>query len=396
MERLWSRSYIAMFVANLALFIAFYMLYPTLPLFIQQMGGSEAAVGLSMGVFMLASVLFRPLIGGLLDRFGRRPFVVAGLLLFIVSMLLYRWVGGLAALMALRFLHGTSWAASSTATQTVVTDMIPPARRGEGLGWYGMTMTFAMAVGPAFGLWLIGDLSYGEPSGSLFLIGAGLSAVALLLTFGAHMPFQPADAGEGAFWSRIEVVEKPVLPLAAAVFFLFAAYGGITTFVPLFAASLQVNSGAFFLVYAATLALSRPLAGRLSDRYHETAIVLPALVITALALVVLSLSTGEAGMLAAAVLYGIGFGSAHPVLHAATIRLARQDRKGVANATFSTAIDLGIGLGAILLGWIVPFTGYRGLFLVSAASVAVCLVVFLFVRRMLVAAPHPAATGEAA
>lgn len=392
MERLWSRSYIAMFAANLVLFIAFYSLYPTLPLFIQQMGGSEAAVGLSMGVFMLASVLLRPLIGGLLDRFGRRPFVVAGLLLFMASMLLYPWAGGLAALMALRLLHGTSWAASSTATQTVVTDMIPPARRGEGLGWYGMTMTFAMAVGPAFGLWLIGAGSYA----ALFLTGAALSAAALLMTFGAQMPFQPGGAGDGPLWARIEVVEKPVLPLAASVFFLFAAYAGITTFVPLFAASLQASSGTFFLVYAATLALSRPLAGRLSDRYHETAIVLPALLITVLALVVLSLATGLAGLLVAAVLYGIGFGSAHPVLHAATIRLARPDRKGVANATFSTAIDLGIGLGAILLGWIVQLTGYRGLFLVSAASVAVCLVVFLFVRRTLVAAPHPADTGGAA
>jgi len=210
------------------------------------------------------------------------------------------------------------------------------------------------------------------------------------------MPFQPGGAGDGPLWARIEVVDKPVLPLAAAVFFLFAANAGITTFVPLFAESLQASSGAFFIVYAATLALSRPLAGRLSDRYHETAIVLPALLITILALVVLSLATGLAGMLAAAVLYGIGFGSAHPVLHAATIRLARPDRKGVANATFITAIDLGIGLGAILLGWIVQLTGYRGLFLVSAASVAVCLVVFLFVRRTLVAAPHPADTGGAA
>jgi MFS family permease len=374
-ERLWTKSFILTSVGTLFLFNAFYMLYPTLPLFIKQMGGNEAQIGLSMGAFMLTSVMVRPIVGGLLDRYGRRPFIVGGLLLFILAMYLYNWIGGIAVFMGLRILHGMSWAVSTTAISTAVTDMIPSARRGEGLGWFSTSMTLAMAFGPLVGIWVIQYLSYH----ALFLFAVVLSAVALLLTFGAKMPFRPQSGAR-----RIELFEKPVLPISISVFFMFIAYGGITTFVPLFADSIKVNSGAFFLAYAATLALSRPLSGKLSDRYGETFVIVPALVITILALISLSFSSGLFGVLASAVLYGIGFGSATPALQSAAIRLARPDRIGVANASLATANDLGIGLGAIMLGWVSQYTSYPFLFAVSAVSVAFSLLVFIFfVKRSL-------------
>lgn len=364
-----------MTVGMFFLFTAFYMLLPTLPLFIKQMGGNEAQVGLAAGAFMLTAVIFRPFVGGLLDRFGRRPFIVWGLLLFTLAMYMYDWIGGIVVLMGLRILHGTSWAFSTTAIITAITDMIPSARRGEGMGMFSMAMTVAMAIGPMFGIWVTENLSYH----ALFLFAALLSAAALLLTFGAKMPFRPQPGAR-----KIELFEKSVLPIMASVFFLYIAYGGITTFVPLLANSIKVNSGAFFLAYAATLALIRPIAGKLSDRHGETFVIVPALVITISALIVLSYSTGLFGVLVSAVLYGIGFGSVQPALQAATIRLARPDRKGVANASLLTATDLGIGLGAIMLGWVSQYMSYQVLFTVSAVSVALSLLMFtFFVKRLL-------------
>ena len=245
MERLWTKSFVLMTAGMLFLFIAFYSLLPTLPQFIKQIGGTEAQVGLATGAFMLSAVIFRPLVGGLLDRFGRRPFILWGLLLFALAMYMYNWVGGIVVLMGLRILHGMSWAFSTTAIITATTDMIPAARRGEGMGWFSMAMTLAMAIGPMFGIWVAQNLSYH----ALFLFAVGLSAVSLLLTFGAKMPFRPQSVGR-----RIELFEKSVLPVTVTVFFLYIAYGGITAFVALFADSIQVNSGAFFLAYAATLA----------------------------------------------------------------------------------------------------------------------------------------------
>lgn len=375
MERLWTRPFIQMTIGMLFLFTGFYLLLPTLPLYIKQLGGSEAQVGLIIGIFTLSAVIFRPIVGGLLDRYGRRPFIVGGLLFFALSMYLYDWVAGILLLVVLRIIHGMSWAISTTAVGTAITDIIPSTRRGEGMGWYGLAMTVAMAVGPMLGIWIIQNYSFH----SLFLFATSLSVVALILGFMTKIPFQRRAA-----IGRMEFFERSVLSVTVAIFFLAVAYGGITTFLPLFAESLQLNSGTFFLVYAIALTLIRPMAGKLSDRYGETFVILPALGITILALIVLSLSTGLTGVIISAILYGIGFGSAQPALQAATLRLARPDRKGVANASFFTAFDLGIGFGAIMLGWISQYTGYQTLFTVSAVSVAISLFIFaILVKRLL-------------
>ncbi|MBM7656424.1 MFS family permease [Neobacillus cucumis] len=375
MERLWTKSYIFMIIGMFFLFTAFYMLYPTLPLFIKERGGNESQVGLAMGAFMLSSVIFRPFVGGLLDRFGRRPFIVWGMLFFAVAMYMYNWIGGIVVLMLLRILHGITWAASTTAISTAVTDLIPSTRRGEGMGWSGMAMTLAMAIGPIFGLWVTQNLSYH----SLFLFAVVLSATALVLTFGAKITFTPQTASR-----KIEPFEKSLFPVMVSVFLLFIAYGGITSFVPLFADSIKVNSGTFFLVYAATLVLIRPFAGKLSDKYGETFVIIPAKVVTISALVVLSFSTNLFGVIISAIMYGIGFGSAQPSLQAATLRLVSSQRTGVANASYSTGADLGIGLGAIILGWVSQYSNFHVLFTVSAVSVTLSLLMFtFFVKRSL-------------
>jgi MFS family permease len=375
LERLWTKPFILMTVGMLFLFTGFYMLLPTLPLFIKYIGGSESQVGLVVGAFMLSAVILRPIIGGLLDRYGRRPFIIWGLLIFTLAMYFYSWVGGVFVLLGLRVLQGLSWAVSTTAIFTAITDIIPSTRRGEGMGWFSTAMTLAMAIGPMCGIWIVQNLSYQ----ALFFITVGLSVAALMLMFGAKIPFQPKKTGT----QKIELFEKSVLPITISVFFLNITYGGITAFVPLFTNSLAVNSGAFFLVYAATLVLSRPIAGKLSDRHGEKLVIIPALVITIIALIALSLAEGLIGIIVSAVLYGIGFGSASPGLQAATVRLARPDRKGVANASLLTATDLGIGLGSIVLGWISQYTSYSVLFMVSAVSVGCALIVFrVFVNRM--------------
>jgi MFS family permease len=209
MERLWTRSFISMTVGMFFLFTAFYMLYPTLPLFIKQMGGNESFVGLAMGAFMLSAVAFRPLIGGFLDRFGRRPFILWGLSFFAVIMYLYNLVDGLIALMILRVLHGMSWGVTTTAIMTAVTDLIPANRRGEGMGWSGLAMTLAMAIGPLFGIWISEHLSFQ----SLFIVAVVLSIAALFLIMSSKMNFTPQKGTK-----KIDLFEKSVLPVTAVVF----------------------------------------------------------------------------------------------------------------------------------------------------------------------------------
>lgn len=372
MARLWTRSFTQLTLVSFFLFAGFYMLLPALPLYIQELTGSDAMVGLAGGLFTLFAVVFRPLVGGLLDRHGRRRFILWGLALFAAVTYLYGVAAGIIALLALRVVQGVSWAFSTTAVIAAITDVIPAQRRAEGMGWYGMAMTLAMAVGPMISIWVVEQVEFG----GLFLISAALPLVALLLAATTPTPFQPKTNGR-----KLELFEPAILPLAVTVIFLSVGYGATLNFLPLYTESLDVNAGMFFLVYSLALLLVRPVAGRLADRFGEAAVISPGLLVTAAALFVLSTAKGPGSIVISAVLYGIGFGSAQPALQAATIRLVGPERTGVANASFLTAFDLGIAVGSMALGWVAESLGYRSLFMLSAGSVIVALLLFSILGR---------------
>ncbi len=375
MERLWTKSYIMLTITALLLFSGFYLLMPTLPIFIKQLGGSESQVGFIIGVFTISAVIFRPIVGGLMDRYGRWVFIISGLLFFAITMYFYDWVTGVIFLVVLRILHGVSWAIGTTSIGTAVTDVIPPSRRGEGMGWYGLAMTLGMALGPIVGIWVVKSFSFHY----LFLLCTALALLAFILALTTKIPAIQSTAKK-----PISFFEKALLPAAIVTFFLTITFGGITTFLPLFAANIQVNAGTFFLVYAITLTVIRPLAGKISDTRGEGFIIVPALFTLIIALFVLAMTKGLVGLIITAILYGIGFGSAQPALQIAMLRLAPPEKRGVANAIFLTAFDLGIGLGSIILGFVSQLMGYQMLFMVCAASGFISLLIFvLFVKKTL-------------
>mgnify|MGYP001943730245 FL=1 len=275
----------------------------------------------------------------------------------------------------MRLIHGIGWGFATTAAAAAIADIVPPARRGEGMGWYGLATTLAMAVGPILGVWTLESYTFR----GVFLLALALSLASLLAMSVPRLTFQPAQERK-----RIEIYDASTVPVSIAVAFLAFAYGAVTTFLPLFAVTIDVNPGVYFLVYALSLTLARPLAGTLSDRHGEATVIIPGTALIIGALVVLSTATGIGGVIAAAVLYGIGFGSAQPALQAAILSMVPKERFGVANASFFTAFDLGIALGSTLLGWVADWLGYRALFTAGGVSLAISLAVFVaFVRPRL-------------
>lgn len=288
MERLWTKSFIGLILTLFFLCFGFYLLLPTLPIYIKELGIDESQLGLIIGSFTLSAVVARPIIGGLLDRFGRRFFIIAGLIIFAISMFLYNWASGILLLFLLRILHGFGWAISTTSIGTSITDVIPDRRRGEGLGWYGLSMTVSMAIGPIIGVWMVQSYSFKY----LIFVAFCLSIAAILIALVTRVPILRSD-NKG----KIVYFDKSILSISVAIFFLALTYGGITTFMPLFAESIQVNAGTFFLIYAIALTITRPVAGKLADRYNEGSIIIPSLLITIVALLLLSLSNGLLGVI---------------------------------------------------------------------------------------------------
>lgn len=371
LEGLWTRNFILITLANFILFVSFQMLLPTLPVYAETLGGGEIVAGLIIGIFTIAAVMSRPYAGFLMDKRGRQGVLVIGFLVFILSVFLYNFTVSVILLLGLRLIHGFGWGFATTASGTVAADVIPPVRRGEGLGYYGMSAVLSMAFAPAIGIYI--SQSYGFTQ--LFIISTVLAGIALAMTMG--IKYVPVTTTQQKV--KPAIFEPTSFRPSSVLFFLTFIYGGVVTFIVLYTASLGIegeSSGLFFTVYAVFLFVTRPFAGRISDRKGTDVVVIPGLILATAGIVLLGLAQGLSYMLFSAVLIGLGFGAAQPSLQALTIKLAPPERRGAANATFFSAFDLGIGLGAIILGTVSTWVGFANMYLLSGLAGVIGIILY--------------------
>jgi len=370
---LWTKDFIAICIVNFIIFAAFQLLMPVVPQYAFYLGGDERIAGYVVGIFTISAVLIRPWIGFELDRRGRKAIFIIGLAIFVFAVLGYIWFPVLVSLLLFRVIHGFGWAGSTTAAGAIVADIIPPQRRGEGMGYYGMFSNLAMAVGPALGLFLITNISFN----SAFYVSAILAAIAFFLALFLRVP--PILKGEGE--NKPVFFEPTSFQPGLIMFFVTLTWGGIVSFLPAYAFSLGLEDiGIYFTIYAIVLMAIRPFAGMISDRYGSGVVLVPGLICVSLAMLIISYAHTLPVFLLAAVLNGIGFGSTHPTLQALTVTRAPVSRRGAANATFFSAFDLGIGLGAVILGNVAHWFSYALMYRLASLSGIIGLVVFLLDR----------------
>ncbi len=366
-EKLFSRNFVLTTLSTFAVFTSFYFLLVTLPIYIQELGGTESEIGLIIGVFTISAVLLRPYLGREVDRRGRKNILAAGLLVFLFSMLLYNYTTSVASLLMLRVLHGIGWGAATTAATTLIADIAPIHRRGEAMGIFGMASNVAMAIGPMLSFALL----YASGFPTLFAVSAAIALVSLLLV----LPISET------------VVVRPRTPLfskeaffpSVLMFAVTLTYGSIVSFLPLFVQKqgITTNPGVFFTVLAITLIFTRVLAGKLSDIKGRKFVIVPGMILITLGLWVLSAADSLWVFLAAALLYGLGFGSVHPTLIALLVDRVNERGRGAAMGTFTAAFDLGIGAGSILLGMVLQYSGFKVMYLLGGLIVLAGAVLFI-------------------
>lgn len=373
---IWNRDFTLLWVANFLMATAFYFLLPTVPPYSTDvLGAGTGQVGYLISIYTVSAVAVRPLAGYLLDARGRRVTYLAGLAFFAGFLFTYGWAPSFALLLAIRFLHGLAWGTLTTGGSTVAADLLPPPRRGEGLGYYGLTMSLAMAFGPLLASRVLGDGQYGR----LFLIAGAIATAALLM--GLLIRY-PRVAPSGKTLSLDSFIDRKTLPIATINLLTMCGYGGIISFITLFAAERGLDGSIFFLFYAAALSLSRPFAGRIQDRHGPNAILGSGLVLLAIGFFVLAGARSVPTLAAASVLLGLGNGNVGPTLQAMALGLVAPERRGVASSTLFSATDLGIGLGSTILGWVADATSLGTMFTVSGLLLALPLAVFyLYVRQ---------------
>ncbi|WP_409288084.1 MFS transporter [Peribacillus sp. SCS-37] len=371
-EPIWTRDFILICLANFFVFLSFQMTLPTIPLFVEELGGNEQLIGFVVGIFTFSALLIRPYAGHALETKGRKYVYLTGLAIIILAVGSFGFLGSIALLFVMRIIQGVGWGFSTTASGTIATDVIPPKRRGEGMGYYGLSGNLALAFGPSLGLILSASL----PFSWLFLICAGLGLAALILSSTIRYK-KMEQSPEKSVTVKWDIYEKSALKPSILLFFITVTFGGIASFLPLYTADKGISGiQMYFLVYAIALMLTRTFAGKLYDRKGHKAVFIPGAVLIAAAMVLLAWLPNTMILFSAAFLYGFGFGTVQPALQAWAMEKAPANRKGMATATFFSFFDLGVGMGAMVFGQIGHAYGYPSIYLTAALSVVIAIIVY--------------------
>ena len=372
-DKIWTRDFLLIVMSNFFVFLGFQMTLPTIPLFVKELGGNDQLIGVVVGIFTFSALLLRPYAGRALETKGRRFVFLTGLGIFVLSVGSFGFVKSLLFLFIMRVVQGVGWGFSTTASGTIATDLIPANRRGEGMGYYGLSGNLALAFGPTLGLALVGVISYTQ----LFLFCGILGLVALLLSSRIRYKKVVKQTVPLKKW---DFYEKSALPPSMLLFFITVTFGGIAAFLPIY--SVQKGIAGihwYFLLYAIALLLSRTFAGKIYDQRGHQAVFIPGAIMILASMILLAWLPNSMILYAAAILYGFGFGTVQPALQAWSVKEVAANRRGMANATFFSFFDLGVGIGAILFGQIAFWLGYSSIYIASAVSVLCSILLYLVI-----------------
>ena len=374
----WVKDFLLTWIDRFSFFLAHHLTRPILPLYLVGFGASSTVIGAVMAVFTITATVMRIPIGLLIDRIGRKPFLIAGVALFAIGNFGYMWAPTVLLMIPFRMLHGIGWSGCTTAIATLAADIAPQKRRGELIGYAAMASSLGGAIGPVAGFALLQRFEYA----GVFLGAATLLALSLLLAFFLREPKHgPRESSRGLKWTEVLVIPETILP-AIAVAFLSFGHGGILTFLPIHALELGLeNPGLWFGLYALCLLLSRPVAGPLSDRISRRAVIVPGLILNVMGIGILALASSPAWLMAAAIVAGFGTGAAQPALMTVAVDQTSPQRRGQSMAQYQCFYDLGIGLGSLTLGAFLDLVDQNFSLMYSITAVVAVIGLWIYWRR---------------
>lgn len=374
---IWTRNFVLVMLANLLVFISHFFLVSTLPLYITTtLKWNQNIIGYIIGVFSIISVVTRPLSGFALDRIGRKKVVFLALIMFVICLSMYNFATAFVLLIILRALHGFFWGFTSTGLGTIASDLVPADKRGEGLGYYGLSTTLAMAFGPSLALIIIKN----NPFSMLFNISLIFSIIGLafLMLISYKENIIPGTNSN----PKINIdsfIERKVLWLSSIMLFVAMSLGAIFTFIIIYGQKIGVrNPGGFYLLYSLILLFIRPFAGKSFDKNGPTKIMFIGLSFGIITFLLLFSAKSWILFYLASITMGITHGICIPSLTAMAINSVDSSSRGSANATILSAQDLGIGMGSIIFGSISNVIGLANIYLLCAFLLIIPLIIFYF------------------
>ncbi|AKG23517.1 MFS transporter [Calothrix sp. 336/3] len=366
-----------LFTAGLLFWSSMASLLPTLPIYIESLGGNKQEVGLVMACFAVGLLLSRPWLGRLADMRGRKIVLIIGIAVAVLAPLSYLVATSIPLLMVMRVFHGISIAAFSIAFIAMVADISPANQRGEIMSYMNLVNPIGMALGPAIG-------GYIQALGGdklLFLLSSEVALIALLGALQVKNTSAPKSKKSNTqnhnFW-QILISERVRVP-SILMLLVGLALGALHTFVPLYikSANIDLNPGLFYTAAAIASFSVRLFTGRASDRLGRGLFVTIGLVLYSLAMLLLWQAKSEVAFLVAAVFEGMGGGIFIPTIATMLTDRAQPQERGRVFAISLSGFDVGIGVGGAILGYLAQNYGYPFLFAVTTGLTFLAVIIFV-------------------
>jgi MFS family permease len=374
---LWTGDFILLFLSNFFLCFGADMLMPVLPVYLTQVGGNNFQIGVVMGCFTVSAIIIRLFAVRITGYLGIRVFLMAGLLISALAAGGYYLTTALFLIFLLRIFHGSGFGATTTLYGALISNIIPKSRMGEGMGYFGLGIVIATAIGPFLGAIIVLKPDYQW----VFLLSAGLILISIVLTRLSSAGRENEDRANGhsSAFSIADFFEKKALFPSVLSFFVGFSLSGVFTFIVLFGkeAGIEKGIGLFFLITSISEFVIRVLAGRLYDRHGHFIVLVPGALASLIGLFLLGISTDLGMFMAASAFYGLGLGMTFPVLQAWSVRFVDPGRRVAATATFFNFLDGGVAIGSIILGLIAQATDFASMYIYSSLTFVLFLAIYL-------------------
>ncbi|MDI2588689.1 MFS transporter [Psychrobacillus sp. NEAU-3TGS] len=363
-QKIFNESFLFLFISNFLVFIGFEMLLPILPAYLLSIDASPVQVGLMTTLFTLGAVLIRPFVGYyLIDNQRKSLAIVASIALMIIT-LLYPILNIIWLLLLLRLFHGVAWGVSTTANSTIVVDLIPKSRLGEGIGYFSISTTVGAIIAPSIGILIYDSFSFNI----LIWSSVVLSLLAVIVLSFVYSP-TPDKQERQPFKYIGAIFEKDAWFPALLTVITTLGFGAIITFLVLFGKQKGLDHiFLFFLINATVSTLLRPFTGKWYDKKGPWSIIIVSAILGFLSLVLLSYTTNNLYLIIAAILFGAGYGTVMPCLQTWTVQKVSEEKSGAANATFLSSFDVGVGVSAFILGILAEWISLEMIFRVISLS----------------------------
>ncbi|BDZ29856.1 MFS transporter [Lactiplantibacillus sp. WILCCON 0030] len=357
----WSRNFILILIGNALLFMVYNMQVPVLPLFGKQLGLSPAQIGVFVGAIMFAALVTRLFVPWFSGKFSKKVLLVGGILGYLLASIGYPLLGSFGLLVLLRLFNGLGHGITTTYFATSAADELPVNKIGEGMGYFGIGTMVTASLAPLLALAIVQQFSFT----AFFMTCIGILFLALLTILGTTKSTAPDAAAKPT--NRAPVFDRQFIPQCSLVFILGVLMSGVMTFTPIYAQAQHLTAISwFFFVAAIAGVVIRPIVGRSFDQRGPRLVLLISTVLLTVGMVMIALISSNWLLVVAGVFYGVADGAIYPTLQAWVFKVTTLENRDTATGMFLNSYDLGMGLGAVILGWLVEGLQYQGMFFVLA------------------------------